>query len=243
MMKSFLIMAQRMHIPFPQHIAVIFPDHADLIEQSDPFSGQRTITLLPADLPLCLDPLAKMTAILADISLGHHQIAMRVIVVFGLRIHLIPRCRQCLIELLKDLHAVAHLILHRKALHLYGIFHAHHAIVIDGQIHLILNGIDARQAVKVVDDVKDDRNLMGRGGHCPADLLLIHDRRDRRPQQDHAVQIIDMHPFIQHIDAIQQLQMIAVICLEFPECLAGQRIVRICLIHMKIRIDAGKPVR
>ena len=62
MMKSFLIMAQRMHIPFPQHIAVIFPDHADLIEQSDPFSGQRTITLLPADLPLCLDPLAKMTA-------------------------------------------------------------------------------------------------------------------------------------------------------------------------------------
>ena len=39
----------------------------------------------------------------------------------------------------------------------------------------------------------------------PADTLLVDDRRDRRPQQDHPADVVHMDAFVQHIDAEQEL--------------------------------------
>ena len=114
---------------------------------------------------------------------------------------------------------------------------------LDGGGHLLLQPRDTGQTLKVVDYVQNKGRGLGACCQCPADLLLINDGRHGGPEQDHARDTFHMDALVQHINAEQQFQVVAIVCLEGCKFFAGFRVAGIGLVDLDIFIHIREPLR
>ena len=115
-------------------------------------------------------------------------------------------------------------------------------------IHNVQNerrfGLARRQCpadLLLVHNVQNERRFGLARRQCPADLLLVHNGRDGWPEQDHAGNILDVYPLVEHINAEQQLEGIAFILFKLRECPAGGRILRVGRVEMNVLAHASEP--
>ena len=162
-------------------------------------------------------------------------------VLFGRCEVLFPGSAQAVAQCLKQNATVLYLLHHLEAFRDDFVSFAHCVHVLHGGGHLLLECIDTAQSLEVIHHVQNQRNRAVACRQGTADLLLVDDRADRGPEQNHSRDSIHMHAFIEHVDAEEQLQGTAGIRLEFRKRLAGTRIFGIGHVEMDVWIHSGKP--
>ena len=116
------------------------------------------------------------------------------------------------------------------------------AVVYRRRFHLLFDAADGIEVFNIENDVKNNRGLARRGGQGSADLLLIDNGADGRAQEDDAGDVVHMHPFVQHVDAVEELEVVASVRLEVREGPGRRGVIGIGGIDMRMRIHEVEPV-
>ena len=154
---------------------------------------------------------------------------------------LLPAVCKAGFQLLEQAAAVLYLLDHLEFIRSNAFALAVGIHPLNGRAHLALQLGNAAKAFKVIHNVQNERRFGLARRQCPADLLLVHNGRDGWPEQDHAGNILDVYPLVEHINAEQQLEGIAFILFKLRECPAGGRILRVGRVEMNVLAHASEP--
>ena len=225
----------------PGKVAVAVPDDADGVKAGDLLLGEEPFGLSVVDFALDVEPAAERKTGFGLVFGRDEEVAAGLVISPGLGVHDIPGGAQGTFELGEERLAVAGLVDN-----LEGVVHdvlvlAEVLIVRDGRAHFLLDGADAVEALDVEDDVEDDGVLSGAGGEGAADLLFINDGRDGRTEQDDAADIRQMHAFVEHVDAVQKLQMPTIAFFERGEGLVRGGVVGEDAVNLRVWIHLAEP--
>ena len=166
---------------------------------------------------------------------------MCTIVGAGFAVHHVPWRAERLLQPLEQLPAVAHLIRQFKPVTGDLAFPVFVGVIGNDRFHLPAQRRDGIEVVDVVDQVEDHRRFSARRRQRSADLLLVHDGGNGRAAKDHAVQPLHMHALVEHVDAVEQLQMGAFIRLKAAKRLLCLCVFRVHLVDARCRVHPAEP--
>ena len=125
----------------------------------------------------------------------------------------------------EQLAAIRDFIINREILNLDFVPVASLAVQPNSLSDFIAKRVHRIEVVNIGDDIQYKRLPIPARGKRTADLLFIDNGRDRRPEKDHAGNVIHMNAFVQHVDCQKDFQMLATVRLERSKCSACLRIV------------------
>ena len=109
--------------------------------------------------------------------------------------------------------------------------------------HFVLQAADAGQPLKVVDHVQNQRCGAVPCRQGAPDLLFVDDGRNSRAEQNHTRNARNVYALVEHINAKQQLEMVAAVRLKVGKGFVGGRILGQRPINRRRGINGGKPLR
>ena len=159
----------------PGQVVVVVPAHAYTVQAFNLLPCQASGTLAAANLPLNLQPCAKAQAHGRLVATRNVQVAVFGMVNAGLREVVVPGRGQAALQPFKQHAAVINLLHNLKTVSHDLITLTVGVETLHGGSHLVLQAADARQALKVIDDIQNKRCRAIPCCQSAANLLLIDD--------------------------------------------------------------------
>ena len=146
-------------------------------------------------------------------------------------------------QLLKQNAAVMHLLHDLKAIGDDLVSLAVGVQALHGGGHFVLQAADAGQSLEVVDHIQNQRCNAVPCCQSATDLLLIDDGRNRRAEQNHTRNARNVYALVEHINAEQQLEVVAVVRLKVSKGFVGGWVLGQSPIDRRRGVNGGKPLR
>ena len=146
-------------------------------------------------------------------------------------------------QLLKQNAAVVHLLHDLEAVCDNLVPLAVSVQALHGGGHFVLQAADAGQSLEVVDHIQNQRYGAVPCCQSATNLLLIDDGRNRRAEQNHTRNARNVYALVEHINAEQQLEVVAAVRLKVSKGFVGEWILGQSPINRRRGVNGGKPLR